>query len=158
MALPPMSRGEAPSSGRSVEAPTAARGSGHLGSSELMEKVVSRPNLKAALKRVRKNKGGPGIDGMTVEELLPYLRVNWLRIREDLLAGTYQPSPVKRQPIPKSGGGVRGARIPAVLDRLIQHGPLPGLSPGFGVGFSEHSYGFPPWRNAPQAVEGARPC
>jgi len=82
-----------------VEALTAAKGSGYLGSSELMERVVSRPNLKAALKRVRKNKGGPGIDGMTVEELLPYLRANWPRIREDLLTGTYQPSPVKRQPI-----------------------------------------------------------
>ncbi len=121
-----------------------------------MEKVVSRPNLKAALKRVRKNKGGPGIDGMTVEELLPYLRVNWLRIREDLLAGTYQPSPVKRQPIPKSGGGVRELGIPTVLDRFIQQALLQVLQPGFDVGFSEHSYGFRPGRSAHQAVTAAR--
>jgi hypothetical protein len=70
--LPFMSRGEASSEGRSVEASTAERGSGHPGS-KLMELALTRPNLKAALKRVRKNKGGPGIDGMTTEELLPYL-------------------------------------------------------------------------------------
>jgi len=151
-----MSRGEAPREGRSVEASTAAKGSGHLGSSELMERVVSRPNLKAALKRVRKNKGGPGIDGMTVEELLPYLRENWPRIREDLLAGTYQPSPVKRQPIPKSGGGVRELGIPTVLDRFIQQALLQVLQPGFDAGFSEHSYGFRPGRSAHQAVTAAR--
>ena len=140
--LPFMGRGEAPEDGRSVEASPAARGSGHLGSSELMEKVVSRPNLKAALKRVRQNKGGPGIDGMTVEELLPHLRESWPGIREALLAGTYQPSPVKRQPIPKSGGGVRELGIPTVLDRFIQQALLQVLQPGFDAGFSEHSYGF----------------
>src|SRR5712691_11648262 len=156
MALPSMSRGEAPKEGRSVEAPPAAKGSGHLGSSELMERVVSRPNLKAALKRVRKNKGGPGIDGMTVEELLPHLRENWPAIREALLAGSYQPSPVKRQPIPKSGGGVRELGIPTVLDRFIQQALLQVLQPGFDAGFSEHSYGFRPGRSAHQAVLAAR--
>jgi len=139
-----------------VEALTAAKGSGHLGSSELMEGVVSRPNLKAALKRVRKNKGGPGSDGMTVEELTPHLRENWPRIREELLAGTYQPSPVKRQAIPKSGGGVRELGIPTVLDRFIQQALLQVLQPGFDVGFSEHSYGFRPGRSAHQAVTAAR--
>jgi group II intron reverse transcriptase/maturase len=121
-----------------------------------MERVVSRPNLKAALKRVRENKGGPGIDGMTVEELLPHLRRIWPRIREGLLAGTYQPSPVKRQPIPKSGGGVRELGIPTVLDRFIQQALLQVLQPGFDAGFSEHSYGFRPGRSAHQAVLAAR--
>lgn len=154
--LPFMERGEAPQQGRSVEAPPAARGSGYLGSSELMERVVSRPNLKAALKRVRQNKGGPGIDGMTVEELVPHLRENWPGIREALLAGTYQPSPVKRQSIPKSGGGVRELGIPTVLDRFIQQALLQVLQPGFDPGFSEHSYGFRPGRSAHQAVLVAR--
>jgi len=79
-----------------------------------MERVLSRPNLKAALKRVRKNKGSPGVDGMTTEGLLPYLWENWARIREELLAGRYQPSPVLRRQIPKSGGGVRELGIPTV--------------------------------------------
>ena len=118
-----MSRGEAPTKGRSVEAPPAARGSGYLGSSELMERVVSPPNLRAALKRVKGNKGGPGMDGMTVEELVPHLRETWPGIRETLLAGTYQPSPVKRQSIPKSGGGVRELGIPTVpaYCAVVQH-------------------------------------
>lgn len=151
-----MSRGETPREGRSVEVPTAAKGSEHLGSSELMERVVSRPNLKAALKRVRKNKGGPGTDGMTAEGLLPYLRENWPGIREALLAGNYQPSPVKRQSIPKSGGGMRELGIPTVLDRFIQQALLQVLQPDFDVGFSEHSYGFRPARSAHQAVKAAR--
>jgi hypothetical protein len=81
-----------------------------------MEEVVERENLQAALRRVRQNKGSPGIDGMTTEELLPYLRESWARIREQLLAGTYQPAPVKRQEIPKKGGGIRQLGIPTVLD------------------------------------------
>jgi group II intron reverse transcriptase/maturase len=120
-----------------------------------MEKVVTRPNLKAALKRVRENKGGPGIDGMTVEELLPHLRQAWPGIRESLLAGTYQPTPVKQRSIPKSGGGVRELGIPTVLDRFIQQALLQVLQPGFDAGFSEHSYGFRPGRSAHQAVKAA---
>jgi RNA-directed DNA polymerase len=156
--LPFMGRGEAPSGGRSAEAPTAAKGSGHPGNDGegLMEWVLSRPNLKAALKRVRKNKGSPGTDGMTTEELLPYLWKNWERIRGELLAGTYQPSPVKRQEIPKSGGGTRQLGIPTVLDRFIQQALLQVLQPGFDTGFSEHSYGFRPRRRAHDAVMAAR--
>lgn len=156
--LPFMGRGEAPRGERSAEAPTAARGSERPGSdgAPLMEKVLSRPNLKAALKRVRKNKGSPGVDGMTTEELLPYLWANWARLREDLLAGTYQPSPVKRQQIPKSGGGVRELGIPTVLDRLIQQALLQVLQPGFDATFSKHSYGFRPRRSAHDAVMAAK--
>ncbi len=96
------------------EAPTAGHGHGRSGTSRLMEEVVQRDNLKAALARVRQNKGSPGIDGMSTEELSPYLREHWLRIREALLAGTYQPQPVKRHEIPKKGGEARLLGIPDV--------------------------------------------
>jgi RNA-directed DNA polymerase len=121
-----------------------------------MERVVSRPNLKAALKRVRKNKGSPGVDGMTTEELLPYLWENWARIRETLLVGRYQPSPVLRRQIPKSGGGVRELGIPTVLDRFIQQALLQVLQPGLDATFSRHSYGFRPKRSAHDAVMAAK--
>ena len=153
--LPFMSRGEASCSGRSVEAPPAEQGSGHPGSN-LMELALSRPNLKAALKRVRKNKGGPGIDGMKTEELLPYLWRHWDALRAQLVAGTYQPSPVRRHQIPKSGGGMRTLGIPTVLDRFIQQALLQVLQPGFDAGFSEHSYGFRPKRSAHDAVKAAK--
>lgn len=104
--------GEAPSRRGSVEATTAVKGSGHLGSADLMEKVVSRPNLQAALKRVKTNKGSPGIDGMTVGVLPAFLIAHWARIREELLAGTYQPAGIRRVEIPKSGGGVRELGMP----------------------------------------------
>ncbi len=110
--------GEAPARGGSVEATTAKKGSEHLGSADLMEKVVSRPNLLSALKRVRKNKGSPGIDGMTVGVLPAFLIAHWARIREELLAGTYQPAAIRRVEIPKSGGGMRELGIPTVLDRF----------------------------------------
>lgn len=155
--LPFMSRGEALGEGRSVEASTAEQGSGYPGSN-LMELALMRPNLKAALKRVRKNKGGPGIDGMKTEELLPYLWKNWGVIRGQLLAGTYRPSPVRRHQIPKSGGGMRTLGIPTVLDRFIQQALLQVLQPGFDASFSEHSYGFRPKRSAHDAVKAAKRC
>lgn len=148
--------GEAPLRGRSVEATTAAKGSGHLGSADLMEKVVSRPNLLSALKRVRKNKGSPGIDGMTVGVLPAFLIAHWARIREELLTGTYRPAAIRRVEIPKSGGGVRELGIPTVLDRFIQQALLQVLQPEFDPSFSTHSYGFRPGRNAHAAVKAAR--
>jgi group II intron reverse transcriptase/maturase len=121
-----------------------------------MELALTRPNLKAALKRVRKNKGGPGIDGMRTEDLLPYLWREWDAIREQLLAGTYKPSPVRRYQIPKSGGGMRELGIPTVLDRFIQQALLQVLQPGFDASFSKHSYGFRPKRSAHDAVRAAK--
>jgi group II intron reverse transcriptase/maturase len=121
-----------------------------------MELALTRPNLKAALKRVRKNKGGPGIDGMRTEDLLAYLWKNWDAIRGQLLAGTYQPSPVRRHQIPKSGGGMRELGIPTVLDRFIQQALLQVLQPGFDASFSKHSYGFRPKRSAHDAVRAAK--
>jgi len=121
-----------------------------------MGRVVSRPNLQAALKRVRENKGSPGIDGMTVEELPDFLRENWPRLREQLLGGSYQPQPVKRQLIPKAGGGMRELGIPTVLDRFIQQALLQVLQPRFDPTFSEHSHGFRPGRRAHDAVREAQ--
>ena len=123
---------------------------------ELWERIFSRKNLLAALKRVERNGGAPGVDGMTTEELADHLREHWLSIRARLDAGVYQPSPVKRTMIPKGGGGERQLGIPTVLDRLIQQALHQVLSPVFEPGFSESSYGFRPGRNAGQAVQQAR--
>lgn len=152
MELPLESRGEAPRAQRSGESRTATNGTERSGTTALMEKVVEQSNVKAALKRVRKNKGSPGVDGMTVDELPKYLAENWETIRAQLLAGTYQPLPVREVEIPKSGGGMRKLGIPSVLDRLIQQSILQVLQPMFDPTFSEHSYGFRPGRNAHQAV------
>jgi group II intron reverse transcriptase/maturase len=101
---------------------------------------------------VKQNKGSPGVDGMTVQELPEYLAEHWDEIRERLLAGTYQPKPVKRREIPKSGGGVRELGIPTVLDRFVQQAILQVLQPRFDPTFSEHSHGFRPGRRAHDAV------
>ena len=156
MELPFKDRGEAPNVERSVEASTAPGETKGSGASGLMERVVSRPNLLAAYKRVKKNKGSPGIDGMTVDDLPHWLGDHWSEVREQLLAGTYQPQPVKRQLIPKTGGGQRELGIPTVLDRLIQQALLQVLQPQFDPGFSDHSYGFRPGRRAHDAVRRAQ--
>ncbi len=121
-----------------------------------MERVLRRPNLMRALKRVRKNGGSPGTDGMTVEELPEWLKENWPDVREQLLAGTYQPTPIRRAVIPKRGGGERELGIPTVLDRLIQQALLQVLQPRFDPTFSEHSHGFRPKRGAHGAIGEAR--
>ena len=156
LVLPLDGRGEAPRGQRSGEASTAANGNERPGTGRLMEEVVQRGNAKAALKRVKQNKGSPGVDGMTVDELPEYLVENWVEIREQLLAGTYQPRPVKRQEIPKSGGGVRELGIPCALDRMIQQAILQVLQPIFDPTFSQHSYGFRPGRGAHGAVCAAQ--
>lgn len=121
-----------------------------------MEQVLARPNLIAALKRVVKNRGSPGIDGMTVEELRPHIREHWTGIRASLLDGTFRPQPVKRQEIPKHGGGVRELGIPTVLDRFIQQALLQVLQPSFDPSFSEYSFGFRPGRRAHDAIRRAQ--
>src|SRR5262245_53846956 len=121
-----------------------------------MEQVVERGNLRAALRRVKRNGGSPGTDGMTVEELPGYLREYWPRLREGLLTGTYRPRPVKRVEIPKPGGGVRHLGIPTVLDRFVQQAVLQVLQPRWDPTFSESSYGFRPGRSANQAVAPAQ--
>ena len=154
--LPLEGRGEAPRVQRSEEVPMATRATEGSGRSDLMEMVVRRPNLQNALRRVKSNKGSPGIDGMTVDELSAYLREHWEEIREQLLAGTYRPQEVKRQLIPKSGGGMRELGIPTVLDRFIQQALLQVLQSELDGSFSDHSYGFRPGRSAHEAVCAAQ--
>ncbi len=121
-----------------------------------MERIVERGNVKLALKRVRQNKGSPGVDGMTVEELPAYLNENWEALRAQLLAGQYQPREVREREIPKSDGGVRKLGIPTVLDRLVQQAILQVLQPKFDPTFSESSHGFRPGRSAHDAVRAAQ--
>ena len=122
----------------------------------LWEEVFSRENLKAALKRVQRNSGSAGVDGMTVEELPGHLMAHWPSIREKLESGEYRPSPVKRVEIVKVGGGRRQLGIPTVQDRLIQQAIHQVLSSLFEATFSDHSYGFRPGRSAHDAVKAAR--
>jgi RNA-directed DNA polymerase len=123
--------------------------------SKLMEEVLRRENLFKALRQVQSNKGGPGIDGMTVGELPDFLRKEWPAIREQLRAATYVPSAVREVYLPKPGGGTRMLGIPTVLDRFITQAILQVLSPIFEIGFSTHSYGFRPGRSAHQAIQEA---
>ena len=124
---------------------------------QLLEAVVERENLWLALKRVERNSGAAGVDKMTVEQLRAYLREHWLRIKEELLAGAYQPLPVRKVEIPKATGkGMRMLGIPTVVDRLLQQALHQVLSPLFEPSFSESSYGFRAGRSAQQAVLKAR--
>ncbi|MDQ3904295.1 MAG: group II intron reverse transcriptase/maturase [Actinomycetota bacterium] len=121
--------------------------------------MLSPENLGRALRRVRANRGAPGVDGMTTEELIPWLREHWVGVREDLDAGTYRPSPVRRVVIPKPGGaGERLLGVPTCLDRLIQQAIAQVLTPIFDPCFSGSSFGFCPGRSAHQAVRVARRC
>lgn len=126
----------------------------------LLEKMLERGNMQAALKRVNANKGSHGVDGMKVEELQQYLfkpfEGKWPDIRQALVEGSYEPQPVRRVEIPKPDGGKRQLGIPTVLDRLIQQALAQVLTPIFDGGFSESSYGFRPGRSAHQAVKKAR--
>jgi RNA-directed DNA polymerase len=117
-----------------------------------MEEVLRRENLKAAYKRVVRNGGAGGVDGRSVDDLEEQIHTDWPRIREQLLSGTYVPSPVRKVEIPKPGGGVRVLGIPTVMDRMIQQALHQALTPVFDPTFSEDSYGFRPGRSAHQAV------
>jgi group II intron reverse transcriptase/maturase len=154
--LPLEGKGEALRVQRSEEASTAVCGDKHSGTQCLLEEVLDARNLRAALKRVRQNKGSAGMDGMTVDELPGWLRVHWPEVREQLRTGRYQPQPVKRRRIPKRGGGERELGIPTVLDRFIQQAVLQVLQPRFDPTFSSHSHGFRPGRRAHDAVREAQ--
>jgi RNA-directed DNA polymerase len=121
-----------------------------------MELVVARDNMIRARQRVCANKGAPGIDGRTTEDLKTLSREHWSLIRSKLLSGTYRPDPVKRVEIPKPNGGTRLLGIPTVMDRLIQQAICQILTPVFDPLFSDHSYGFRPGRSARQAVLSAQ--
>jgi RNA-directed DNA polymerase len=120
---------------------------------QMIEAVVERENMVAALRRVEDNKGSAGVDEMTVESLRPYLREHWLRIKEQLLDGRYIPNPVRRVDIPKPNGkGMRQLGIPTVIDRLIQQALHQVMLGAFDCDFSKSSYGFRPGRRAHHAV------
>lgn len=121
-----------------------------------MESVLSRENMTRALARVKENKGAAGVDGMTVDELVPYLKAEWPRIRKEMLEAQYKPKPVRRVMIPKVDGGKRPLGIPTVLDRLIQQAVHQVISPVFDKDFSNQSYGYRPGKSALLAVEQAR--
>ena len=121
-----------------------------------MESIVERNNMRRALEQVRRNKGAPGADGMTVDALASHLKKHWPAIRVQLLDGTYQPQPVRRVEIPKASGGIRLLGIPCVIDRLIQQAAMQVLQAAWDPTFSETSFGFRPKRSAHQAVERAQ--
>ncbi len=121
-----------------------------------MERIVARDNLRKALAQVRRNKGAPGVDNISVDELAAYLKDHWPVIRDQLLKGTYRPPPLRRVEIPKATGGVRPLGIPTVLDRFIQQAVLQVLQEGWDPTFSDASYGFRPGRSAHQAVAKAQ--
>lgn len=118
----------------------------------LLAQVLERANLQRALKQVRQNKGAPGIDGMTVDDLPEYLRHHWPKIRTQLIEGRYRPRPVRRVEIPKPDGKTRPLGIPTVLDRFIQQAIAQVVSAQWEPRFHDHSYGFRPQRSAHQAV------
>lgn len=159
LALNLQDRSEAPkAAGRGTEPPTAKRVHESPADTEgLMEEVCERENCQQALKRVKANKGSPGVDGMTVGELPDYLKQHWPAIRKQLLSGTYRPQPVRRVEIDKpDGSGVRKLGVPTVLDRFIQQAVLQVLQKRWDRTFSDHSYGFRPGRSAHQAVARAQ--
>jgi group II intron reverse transcriptase/maturase len=127
-----------------------------VNTSKLLEKVLYRENLNLAYKRVKKNGGSHGVDGMNVEELLPYLKQHGENLKQTLLDGKYRPQPVRRVEIPKPDGGIRLLGIPTAVDRMIQQALAQVLSPIFEIEFSNYSYGFRPGRNAHQAIEQAQ--
>jgi len=122
----------------------------------LLEQILSRENMQNAWKRVKANKGAPGIDKMPIEKFPDFVRDKWDRIRESLSDGSYQPLPVKRVEIAKPGGGKRPLGIPTVTDRLIQQAIAQIMMPIFDPGFSDASYGFRPARSAHGAIYKVR--
>jgi len=135
---------------------TVVKDNAHEEPTDVMSAVLERPNMQRAYDRVLRNKGAPGVDGMKVGDLKAYLKTHWSMHKQELLDGTYQPQPVRKVEIPKSGGGKRQLGIPTVLDRFIQQALHQVLSPVFEPGFSESSYGFRPGRSAGQAAQQAR--
>src|SRR5437588_11988139 len=158
LAFPTGDRSEAPRpEEEGTETLVAKRGTESPAHSErLIEEGCEYENCTRAWKRVKANKGSPGVDGMTVQQLPDYLKQQWPEIREQLLQGTYQPQPVQRVEIEKPEGGVRKLGIPTVLDRFIQQAVMQVLQRRWDRTFSDHSYGFRPGRSAHQAVVQAQ--
>jgi RNA-directed DNA polymerase len=151
-------RAESPSSGPGGTEPFMAKSKAEspAKADNLLEEILDPENLKAALKRVKANKGSAGIDRITVELLPDYLKKHWPGIRDQLLNGTYRPQPVLRVEIPKPDGGVRKLGIPCGVDRFLQQAVMQVLQRIWDPTFSEHSYGFRPNRSAHQGVAKAQ--
>lgn len=158
LALPMPGRGEAPRrDAQEVEVATATAEPESPASTEhLMEAICDPDNIEAALRAVVRNRGAPGVDGITVKQLPGILAARWPEIEDQLLQGRYQPQPVRRVEIPKPAGGTRNLGIPTVIDRVIQQAVLQRLQPLWDPTFSEHSFGFRPGRSAHQAVAQAQ--
>lgn len=120
---------------------------------ELLERILDRENLNKAYKRVKANKGAPGIDGMTVEDALSWLREHREELLESIRSGKYKPQPVRRKEIPKADGGVRQLGIPTVVDRVIQQAIAQQLTPIYEPLFSENSFGYRPGKSAQMAIQ-----
>ena len=148
-------RGEAAWASSSDEARRPRHARQSTGSALLLA-ALTRENLQRAWQRVRTNKGAAGVDGLDIDQTAEHMRTAWPLIREQLLQGTYRPSPVRRVTIPKPEGGERELGIPTVTDRLIQQALLQVLQPILDPTFSKHSYGFRPGRNAHDAVLAAQ--
>ncbi len=123
------------------------------GASDLLEAILDRDNLNRAYKRVKSNHGAAGIDGMSVEEALPWLREHREELLQSIRDGSYEPSPVRRKEIPKPDGGVRKLGIPTVVDRVIQQGIAQKLQNIWEPQFSDSSYGYRPKRSGQQAIQ-----
>jgi len=151
----PVASGEAVRASASGEATRPRYETGSTGSA-LLRAALTRENLQQAWKRVKANKGEAGVNGRDIPETARYLQTAWPEIRDQLLQGTYRPSPVRRVTIPKPGGGERELGIPTVTDRLIQQALLQILQPILDPTFSEYSFGFRPGRSAQEAVVRAQ--
>jgi len=126
------------------------------GQIRLMESICERSNMRRAIRRVIRNKGAPGVDGMTVRQIKRYLKRHWGKIEKALLDGSYKPMPVRQKEIPKPGGGIRLLGIPTVLDRVIQQATAQVLNLIWDHTFSEMSFGFRPKRSQHQAIRQYR--
>ncbi|WP_205842174.1 reverse transcriptase domain-containing protein [Natranaerobius trueperi] len=126
------------------------------GAESLLDKLLHTGNLNSAYKRVKQNRGAAGVDGMTVDELMPYLKENKDEFLESLRSGKYKPHPVRRVEIPKPDGGVRLLGVPTVVDRMVQQALVQILQPIFEPTFSDNSFGFRPNRNAQQAIKRSK--
>lgn len=120
---------------------------------DLLERILDRENMKRAYKRVRTNNGAPRIDGMTIEDALPWLREHREELLESIRQGKYKSQPVRRKEIPKPDGGVRKLGIPTVIDRIIQQAIVQQLVPIYEPLFSDDSYGYRQNRSAQQAIQ-----
>src|SRR3954454_15298351 len=152
-------RGEAPSAppeGTESRAAAASPDGPAVPVGPTMERIVARDNLRKALAQVRRNKGAPGVDVMSVDDLAAHLKDHWPAIRDQLLHGTYRPQPVRRVEIPKATGGTRALGVLTVLDRFIQQAVLQVLQAEWDPTFAEASFGFRPGRSAHQAVRRAQ--